>query len=268
MRLIPLAASLVAVALSSVLVLAGAPEAGAEEVRDIAPTGSLRVAIAVGPAASAFWTTRDPATAKPRGVTVELAKAAAGKLRVPLQLVEYLSSDEIAAASSKDAWDISFIPAEARREQFVDHGPAYVTYTSSYLVRAGSDIGSVADIDRAGIRVGCIEGTSTSRTVAKALNHATVTKFAKAEAAAELIGNGQLDALAMGTRAVEGLSRRLPGTRVLKELIQSTGVVVVVPKGRAEAKAWAAHFLQDSKADGTVRRALDSAGFDHEEVAP
>jgi polar amino acid transport system substrate-binding protein len=236
---------LLALALSSVLVVAGPLEAGAEGVRDIAPTGSLRVAVAVGPAASAFWATRDPVTGKPRGVTVELAKAAADRLRVPLELVEYPSSDEIAAAGSRDAWDISFMPAEARREQFVEQGPAYVAYTSSYLVRAGSDISSVADIDRTGMRVGCIEGTSTSRTVAKALNHATLTKFAKPEAAMELIG-----------------------TRVLDELIQSTGVVVVVPKGRAAAKEWATHFLQDGKADGTVRRALDSGGSANAKVAP
>jgi polar amino acid transport system substrate-binding protein len=259
---------LFAVGISLVLVVAVALEAGAGEVRDIAPTGSLRVAVAVGPAASAFWATRDPATGKPRGVTVELAKAAADKLRVPLQLVEYLSSDEIAAAGGKDAWDISFMPAEARREQFVDQGPAYVAYTSSYLVRAGSDIRSVAEIDRPGMRVGCIEGTSTSRTVAKALHHASLTSFAEAGAAAEQIGNRQLDALAMGTEAVEDLSRKLPGTRVLEEVIQSTGVVVVVPKGRAAAREWATDFLQAAKADGTVRRALDNGGSASAKVAP
>ena len=260
--------SLFAAALGSIFIVAGAFAASAEGASDIAPTGSLRVAIAVGPAASAFWATRDPATGKPRGVTVELAKAAADKLHVPLQLVEYLSSDEIAAAGSKDAWDISFIPAEARREQLVDHGPAYVAYTSSYLVRAGSDIRSSADVDRAGVRVGCIEGTATSRTLARTVQHATLTKFAKADAAAELIGSGQLDALAMGTEAVEDLSKKLPGTRVLDGVIQSTGVVVVVPKGRAAASAWAAQFLQGAKADGTVRRALDSGGSAGAKVAP
>jgi hypothetical protein len=98
--------------------------ANAEAAGDIAPTGLLRVAVAVGPAASAFWATRDPATGKPRGVTVELAKAAAGKLGVPLQLIEYSNSGEIAAASNKDAWDSSFMPADAERERFVDQGPA------------------------------------------------------------------------------------------------------------------------------------------------
>lgn len=257
--------SLLAFVLSSALIATGAH---AEGVRDIAPTGSLRVAVAVGPAASAFWATRDPATGKPRGVTVELGKAAAENLGVPLHLVEYPSSDAIAEAGGTDAWDLSFMPAEARREQWVDHGPAYVAYTSSYLLRAGSDISSNAQVDRAGMRVGCIEGTATSRTLTRTLQHATLTKFDKADAAAELIGRGELDALAMGTEAVEDLSRKLPGTRVLDGVIQSTGVVVVVPKGRAAARAWAASFLQGAKADGTVRRALDSGGSANAKVAP
>src|SRR3954465_7543749 len=66
-----------------------ASDASAEGVGDIAPNGSLRVAIGVGPAPSPFWATRDPATGKLRGVTVELAKAAADNLGVPLQLVEF-----------------------------------------------------------------------------------------------------------------------------------------------------------------------------------
>lgn len=263
-----LRSGLFAAALCSVVAITSARGADVEGVQDIAPTGTLRVAIAVGPAASAFWATRDAANGKPGGVTVELAKAAADRLQVPLQLVEYLSSDDIAAAGAKDAWDISFMPFEAGRAQYVDSGPAYVAYTSNYLLRAGSEIGSVAELDRAGAKVGCIEGTSTCRTVAKTLKLATITPSAKADAAAELIGKGELDALAMGTEAVEGLARKLSGTRVLDGVIQSTGVVVVVPKGHAAAGAWATHFLQDAKADGTVRRALDSGGSTDAKVAP
>jgi polar amino acid transport system substrate-binding protein len=257
-----------AIALSLIIAASGVLGASAEARSNVAPTGSLRVAVGVGPAASPFWATRDPATGKLRGVTVELGKAAAEKLGVPLQLVEYPNSGEIAAAGSRDAWDISFMPADPERARFVDQGPAYVAYTSGYLVRAGSGIGAVADVDRPGIRVGCIEGTGTARVVAKELKQATLTKFPQAEKAAELIGNGQLDALAMGMEAVKDLARKLPGTKVLEEVIHSTGVVVVVPKGRAAARDWAAHFIEDAKADGTVRRALDVSGFAHEKVAP
>jgi polar amino acid transport system substrate-binding protein len=246
------------------IIAADAPSA----TRDIAPTGSLRVAIAVGPAASTFWATRDPASGNARGVTVELAKAAAAKLHVPLKLVEYQNSGEIAAAAAKDAWDISFMPADAEREKFVDQGPPYVVYESTYLVRAGSDIKTLADVDRPGIRVAAIEGTATSRTVARSLKRASLTTFPKPEAAADLLGKGQLDALAMGTEALIDLAKSLPGTHVLDEPVQSTGVVVTVPKNRPLTRDWAARFVEDAKADGTVRHAFDSAGFASVAVAP
>jgi len=236
--------------------------------RDIAPTGSLRVAIAVGPAASTFWATRDPVSGQARGVTVELAKAAAAKLHVPLKLVEYQNSGEIAGAAAKDAWDISFMPADAEREKFVDQGPPYVVYESGYLVRAGSDIRNAADVDRAGIRVGVIDGTATSRTVATTLKHATLTTFPKPEVPAELMGQGRLDALAMGVDALIDLAKHLPGARLLDDVIQSTGVVVAVPKNRPAARDWAARFVEEAKADGTVRRAFDSTGFATVAVAP
>jgi polar amino acid transport system substrate-binding protein len=250
------------------LVLSGNAGAFGEGLHEVTPTGSLRVAVAVGPAASAFWAIREPTTGNPIGVTVELAKAAAETLHVPLQLIEYRSSDEIVAAGSKGLWDISFMPADTKREPFVDQGPSYVAYLSGYLVRDAAGIGSAAEVDRPGIRVGCIEGTSTSRTVEKTIKLATVTKFAKPEVAAELIKSNQLDALAMGMEALEDLSKNLPGTRVLDEVVQSTGVVIVVPKGHEAAREWAAHFLDGVKADGTVRRALDSRGFTSAKVAP
>jgi polar amino acid transport system substrate-binding protein len=204
-----------AAATALLLALAVTDLAAENAARDIAPTGALRVAIAVGPAASTFWATRDPQSGEPRGVTVELAKAAAQKLHVPLALVAYKNSGEIAAAASKDGWDITFMPADAEREKYVDQGPSYVVYESSYLVRAGSDIKSMADVDRAGIRVGVIDGTATSRTVAKKLKNASLTAFPKPEPAAELMAAGKLDALAMGRDALADLAKSLPGSRVL-----------------------------------------------------
>jgi polar amino acid transport system substrate-binding protein len=51
-------------------------------------------------------------------------------------------------------------------------------------------------------------------------------------------------------------------------VIQSTGVVVVVPKNRPATLDWATRFVEEAKKDGTVRRALDGAGFTNAAVAP
>jgi polar amino acid transport system substrate-binding protein len=252
----------------SALLLAACAITPPVPVSEIAPKGALRVAIGVGPSASPFWATRDAASGSARGVTVELGKAAAAKLGVPLQLVEYPNSGEITAAAAKGEWDISFMPHDVEREKFMDHGPAYVVYESSYIVRAGSDILNTAGVDRAGVRVGAVEGTSTSRTVAKSLKQASLTVFPKAEEAIAQLGQGRVDALAMGREALVDVAKKLPGTRLLDEIIQSTGVVVVVPKNRPANRAWAATFIEGAKADGTVRRALDGAGFTAADVAP
>src|SRR5262245_26292764 len=122
----------IAAGVATLISLAGAAVA-ADDIpasHDVAPTGSLRVAIAVtttkswatqspenqiaslyigvGPAGGIVWATHD-ASGELHGVTVELAKAAAARLGVPLQLIQYQTFREIGAAASKDAWDISFM---------------------------------------------------------------------------------------------------------------------------------------------------------------
>jgi polar amino acid transport system substrate-binding protein len=41
-----------------------------------------------------------------------------------------------------------------------------------------------------------------------------------------------------------------------------------VPKNRPATREWAARFVEEAKTNGTVRRALDSAGFPNAAVAP
>ena len=77
--------------------------AKADLMKELAPTGKLRVAIAVAPAPSALYAIKDEATGKYRGVTVELGSAIAKKLGVPVEFVPHLASGEI--QNSADAID-------------------------------------------------------------------------------------------------------------------------------------------------------------------
>ncbi len=51
-------------------------------MKELVPTGKLRVAIAVAPAPSALYVVKDSATGKFRGVAVDLGSALAKKLGV------------------------------------------------------------------------------------------------------------------------------------------------------------------------------------------
>jgi polar amino acid transport system substrate-binding protein len=64
------------------------------------------------------------------------------------------------------------------------------------------------------------------------------------------------------------LAPQLPGARVLDGYFHAAATAVAVPKGRPAALAYLQQFIEEGKADGTVRRALDGAGFRDLAVAP
>ncbi|HEV7477447.1 MAG TPA: transporter substrate-binding domain-containing protein [Burkholderiales bacterium] len=251
--------------LLSVLLAACAANPPAAEV---APGGTLRVGIGVGPVPSAFWATRDPASGEPRGVTVDLARAMAKDLGVPLRLVSYANSGEVTAAGPKGEWDVAFMPVDEVRARMVDFGPAYYLTESTYLVAAGSPIRTLADVDRPGVRVAGVEGTTTARSAARSLKNNTVKTYRTADELLELIRSGNADAIALGRESLAGMQAKLPGSRILDGHFQATGTAVAVPKGRAAALAYVTTFVEKAKKDGTVRRALDAVGLKDSPVAP
>ena len=236
--------------------------------RELAPLGKLRVGIGVGAAPSAFWTTQDPVAGKPRGVTVNLGQALADSLGVPLELVVYANSGEVTAAGPKGEWDVAFMPMDDERRKLVDFGPAYYLSTSTYMVRAGSPIMSIAEVDRPGVRVAGIANTTTARTAIATLKNTQVISFRTVDEVVAKMKAGEVDAIALGRESLAGLAPQLPGARVLDGYFHAAGTAVAVPKGKPAAHAYVTRFIEKGKADGTVRRALDAAGFRDLAVAP
>lgn len=236
--------------------------------KDVAPGGELRVGIGVGPVPSAFWATRDAASGEPRGVTVDLAKAMARDLGLPLRLVAYANSGEVTAAGPKGEWDVAFMPVDEVRARMVDFGPAYYLTESTYLVAAGSPIRTLAEVDRAGVRVAGVDGTTTARSAQRSLKNNTVKTYRTADELFEAMRGGSADAIALGRESLAGMQAKLPGSRILDGHFQATGTAVAVPKGRPAALAYASAFVEKAKKDGTVRRALDAAGLRAAVVAP
>ena len=161
----------------ALLVSAIAPSRADDEAarRELTPTGKLRVGIGVAPASSAFWATKDAASGQPRGVTVELGKALAQRLGVPLELMPYNSSGEVTEAGAAAQWDVSFLPVDAERAQKVDFGPNYYLFVSTYLVPPGSPIKTIDQVDRDGVRVVGVANTTTIRSAERALKVARVS---------------------------------------------------------------------------------------------
>ena len=87
--------------LFALLVVCPTRAAFADAARDeLAPSGHLRVAIAMSSLGGPFWSAKDTA-GKPTGVPVDLGKEMARRLGVPVDYVMYENSGQITDAAAK-----------------------------------------------------------------------------------------------------------------------------------------------------------------------
>jgi polar amino acid transport system substrate-binding protein len=235
---------------------------------ELAPTGKLRVAVAVGPAPSALWAVRDAANGKPRGVTVTLGSAMAQKLNVPAELVEYASSGEIIAATNCGAWDVTFVPVDDERKKTVDFGSPYHLLQSTYLVAPGSPIQGLDEVNRPGVRIAGVEGTATFRASTRFAPQATPVSVKGPDEAIGLMRAGKADAIALSRETIVALLDVLPGSRALDGGFLNSTTAVAVAKNKPAALAFVRAFIEQAKASGLVRRALDDMGLTTSQIPP
>jgi polar amino acid transport system substrate-binding protein len=236
--------------------------------KELTPTGKLRVAIAVGPAPSGIYAIKDEASGKYRGVTIDLSGALAKKLGAEIEYVVYLGSGAIQGAADKDAWDVTFMPVDDERKKVVDFGTPYHLLQSTYLVAPGSAIQTVAEANKAGVRIAGVKDTATFRASNKASPDAAHTALPGVDAAIEQMRSGQADAIALGRASLGGVAAKIPGARILDGGFLNSTTAVAVPKGKSEALAYVSAFVDEAKASGLVRRAFDDIGLKSEQVAP
>lgn len=234
---------------------------------ELASTGKLRFGVVAAPERTSFFVVRD-ADGKPRGVTVDLGRELARRAGTPIEFLIAPNSGELTDALSSGAIDAAFMPVDDERRKRVEFGPVYFVFENTYLVRVGSDINTIADVDRAGIRVIGIAGTTTIRTSGRLLKKTTITAVGSVGQALDLLASGKADAFALTRDSLRAFAARLPGSRILEGAFHQTGIAIAVPKNRPNALAYVTTFVEDAKASGLVRRAFDDAGLKELAVAP
>ncbi|HEX6796055.1 MAG TPA: transporter substrate-binding domain-containing protein [Casimicrobiaceae bacterium] len=212
------------------------------------------------PAPSALFVVKD-AKGQPHGVTVDLGSDLARTLGVPVSFLVAPNSGELTRAVSSGSIDVTFLPVDEARTRQVDFGPAYYVFESTYLIRPGSDIRTLAGVDRPGVRVVGIANTATIRSAAGSLKNTTITAVKSVDEAMQMLRSGKSDAFALGRDPLPSLAARLPGSRILDESFLRGDVAIALPKNRPNAHAYVTTFMENAKASGVVRRAFDDAGL-------
>ena len=76
-----------------------------DDLKQLAPTGKLRGGVVVSPAASAFFAIRN-AKGEVQGVTVDLVRAFAETLKLPLELQVFSNSGQVTDSVASAACDL------------------------------------------------------------------------------------------------------------------------------------------------------------------
>src|ERR1041385_8389684 len=203
--------------------------AGADPLKDeIAPTGKLRIAIAISPAGGAFWSTRNDAGGY-AGVPVDLGKEMAAQLGVPVEYVASPNAGKTVEAVSTGAWDVSSLPKDAEREARMSFGPIYEVADATYIVKAGSPVTNFQTLDQPGTKVAAVNNTTTMRGAIAHLKNAKVTGYQTYDEIFGLLKNGEIDAFALSRDQLNAMARKIPGTRVPDETFKQTVTAVAVP---------------------------------------
>jgi polar amino acid transport system substrate-binding protein len=226
---------------------------------EIAPTGKLRVAIAISPAGGAFWSTKTEAGYA--GVPVDLGRDMATQIGIPVEYVVYQNSGQITDAAGKGSWDVTWLPKDPEREAKMTFGPIYEVADATYIVKAGSTVTNFATLDQPGIKVAAVNATTTMRGAVAHLKNVKVTGYQTYDEIFGLLKSGEIDAFALSRDQLNKMALKIPGTKVLEETFKKTVTAVAVPLAHQQSLAFVAKFMNEAVTNGTLRKAYDNNGL-------
>src|ERR1700761_2685184 len=226
---------------------------------ELTPTGKLRVAIAISPAGGAFWSTKTENGYA--GVPVDLGKAMAAELGVPVEYVAFQNSGQITDSAAKPNWDVTFLPKDPERESKMSFGPIYEVADATYIVKANSSATDFKSLDQPGIKIAAVNNTTTMRGAVAHLKNAKVTGYQTYDEIFNLLKSGEVDAFALSRDQLNAMAKKIPGSRVLDETFKQTVTAVAVPLNHPLALASVTKFMTEAATNGALRRAYDDNGL-------
>jgi polar amino acid transport system substrate-binding protein len=224
---------------------------------ELAPTGTLRAAINMG---NFLLVTGKTPAGDPQGVAPDMAREIAARLGVPIAYVPYARPGELADAAGTGAWDIGLIGAEPQRAEKIAFTPAYVEIEATYLVPAGSPLQTIAEVDRAGVRIAVTARSAYDLWLERNIKEAQLVRASGGDAAFRQFVDDKLDAYAGLRPGLLSLAEKLPGSRILDGKFTAVQQAIGTARQNAAGAAFLRDFVAEAKASGVVARLIARHG--------
>ena len=216
---------------------------------ELAPTGVLRAGINLS---NFLLVTGKSAAGDPEGVAPDMAREIAARLGVPVKYVPYKTPGELADMADKGAWDIGLIGAEPQRAETIAFTAAYVEIEATYLVPAGSALKTIADVDKAGVRIAVTGRSAYGLWLDRNIKNATLVRSDSLDSAFDQFVRDKLGALAgLRPRLLTDVTK-LPGSRILDGQFAAVQQAIGTARKNAAGAAFLRKFAEEAKASGLV----------------
>ncbi|MFD4549603.1 transporter substrate-binding domain-containing protein [Streptomyces sp. NPDC058466] len=229
--------------------------------KDLAPSGSLRASINLGNPVLAQGTPQAPA-----GITVDLAREIGARLGLPVEFLCFDAARKSYEAMAEGRADICFLAVEPAREAEVAFTAPYVVIEGVYAVPRDSDLTSVADVDRPGVRVGVKRGSAYDLFLSRTLTDASVVR---GDEGVEVFGAEGLEVAAGIRQPMTEFVAAHPELRLIEERFMQIRQAVGTTTARGpETVRFLRDLVEELKASGFVADALRRAHQSETLVAP
>ena len=236
---------------------AGTPTAPTRAEREaFAPSGKLRAGLLAN---NPVHAKKDPATGELKGVALDIARELARRLDVPLEVQTLPTLPALVKSAETGRCDVVFVGMVPGRDKVVDFSPPFAQVEMGFLVAGGAPIAGVAEIDRPNVRIGVQRKGGADVQLTPMLRNATLVRTETIAESVDLLRTGKADAVAGIKTFLFPASDKVPGSRVLDDHVSVENVALAIPKNRGPAAAYLRRFVEDIKAEGFVRKAIDGA---------
>lgn len=176
-----------------------------------APTGTLRASINLG---NPILAKRD-AQGQAVGVSVDLARELACRLRLALELVVVETAAQAVQVVAQERADIGFFAVDPQRGEQIAFTDPYVLIEGSYLVRQGSPLSDNAEVDQPGRTVMVGRGSAYDLHLSRALQHARLLRAESSPAVVDTFVAEGAEVAAGVRQQLIADAQRLGGLRLL-----------------------------------------------------
>ncbi len=125
----------------------------------------------------------------------------------------------------------------------------------------------MAETDQPGVKIAVMGGSGDQKSLAAVVKRATIVPVASDDGALAMLAAGQVDAIVAPRFDLAQETSQVPGSHPLNDDFFVPAIGIAVTQGHSSALAYLSELVEQLKASGAVRAAIDQAGLAGIDVA-